>query len=119
MTNKQYQLWQKSMRFGKACGCHQRSDRSFHIKDIQFPFCARCTGLIIGEFLFAPILLLMDFDWIIMAVSFIGIMAIDGSLQYFNILESTNSRRLITGILGGIGYMLLTVKLIMYIISLF
>lgn len=117
MTNKQYQIWQKSMRFGQACGCHQRSDRSFHFKGVQFPFCARCTGLIIGEFIFAPVLYFLGYDWLWMAIAFIGIMAIDGSLQYFNILESTNIRRLFTGILAGIGYMLITIKVIVYVIS--
>ena len=28
--------------------CHQRPDRSFHTADIQWPICARCTGLYAG-----------------------------------------------------------------------
>ena len=28
--------------------CHQLPDRSFHISGIQFPVCARCTGLYLG-----------------------------------------------------------------------
>lgn len=117
MTNRQYQIWLKSMRFGKSCGCHQRQDRSFFYKGVQFPFCARCTGLIIGEFVFAPILYIFGYDSLFMAIGFISIMAVDGFLQYFQILESTNTRRLLTGILGGIGYMLITIRLIVYIFS--
>lgn len=28
--------------------CHQIADRSFHVSGIQFPVCARCTGLYLG-----------------------------------------------------------------------
>jgi uncharacterized membrane protein len=28
--------------------CHQLSERSFHVSGIQFPVCARCTGLYLG-----------------------------------------------------------------------
>ena len=28
--------------------CHQIPERSFHISGIQFPVCARCTGLYLG-----------------------------------------------------------------------
>ena len=28
--------------------CHQRSDRSFHVRGVQFPVCARCLGLYVA-----------------------------------------------------------------------
>lgn len=119
MTGRQYNLWLKGMKFGKACGCHQLPERSFRIKSIQFPFCARCTGLIIGEFVFAPILFfIFGFQSIVLSIAFIAIMSIDGLLQYYKIIMSTNFRRIVTGILAGIGYMILTIRLLLYIFSL-
>ncbi|MFR5190705.1 MAG: DUF2085 domain-containing protein, partial [Clostridia bacterium] len=42
-------IWAYFMRLGNRCGCHQREDRSFHIKGWQFPICSRCTGILIGQ----------------------------------------------------------------------
>ena len=119
MTNRQYQFWLRTMKFGKTCGCHQLTERSFKIKGVQFPFCARCTGIIIGQFIFAPMVFLLGLDSLVLAGILIGIMAIDGLLQYFKILMSNNYRRFITGVMAGVGLMILTVYLIQYLLSLF
>ncbi len=42
--------------FGKAGAigysfCHRIDARSFHIGDIQFPLCARCSGMYLGALL--------------------------------------------------------------------
>ena len=34
---------------GNHSGCHQMPERSFFYKGKQFPVCARCTGVIIGQ----------------------------------------------------------------------
>lgn len=88
---------------GNHSGCHQLPERSFFYKGKQFPVCARCTGVTIGEFsaLIAMalgirisltksiiLLLTMGFDWFIQAI---------------HIKKSTNIRRLLTGFLGGFG----------------
>lgn len=31
-----------------AVVCHQRPDRSFHLRGVQMPVCARCTGIYLG-----------------------------------------------------------------------
>ena len=88
---------------GIVLGCHHRADRSFFIKGRQFPICARCTGVLIGEcsamilfrFLKLPIVLLLGFC---------AIMFLDWLLQYLEIFESTNGRRLITGTLCGYAF---------------
>jgi len=85
--------------------CHRKPERSFFWKGKQFPMCARCTGIHIG-YLSMPILFLeyayIDF-WI--AVLMVLPTYIDGTLQAFLNWESNNWRRLITGILAGIGTM--------------
>ena len=34
---------------GNHSGCHQMPERTFFYKGKQFPVCARCTGVIIGQ----------------------------------------------------------------------
>lgn len=103
------------MDFGKRLGCHQMPSRSFFIKGYQFPVCARCTGVIVGELL-AIILLLLSVKmslWVVFI--FLVPMAIDWGIQYLHVLESSNIRRFITGSLGGIGltyFYFLVIKLI-------
>ena len=105
------ELWIKCMEFGKILGCHQMSERSFFIKGYQFSVCARCTGVIISYFLALILFKKYKVPWqlcIIMA----GIMLTDWSLQYFGIKESTNSRRFVTGLIGGFGLNTLKLKIL-------
>lgn len=101
--NKKLSLWMKLMSFGHRLGCHQMSSRSFFVKGYQLPVCARCSGVICGEILaIIFILLSITMKWWVM-ILFLLPMGIDWGLQYLNIFPSTNTRRLITGTLGGIG----------------
>lgn len=104
----------------KWCGsfCHQVSERSFHIKNYQFPLCARCTGVIIGEFLIILFLIIGIKPCTIFSIVCLLIMFVDWFIQYINILESTNIRRLITGILGGLGIISLYFNIITFIVKL-
>lgn len=110
--------WIKLMRLGRLTGCHQMPERSFFIREYQFPICARCSGMLVGEiiayiFLFAFKLLLSPFN----AVLFLTVMFSDWLIQFLKIRQSTNLRRFITGILGGIGITALFVRLIIKCIS--
>lgn len=118
VSKKQERVWIKLMNYGSKLGCHQLSERSFFCKGFQFPLCARCTGIVIGEILLAPLSLLFFETPYWVSIIFISIMAIDGGLQYFNILQSNNIRRLITGILAGYGYTNLLIFFIKLIINL-
>lgn len=99
----QDKYWMKCMEIGGALGCHQMPERSFFIKDFQFPVCARCTGVMISAVI-ATIVFLKKRLPIWICISMSSVMLFDWGIQYLNIKESTNSRRLITGLIGGFGY---------------
>jgi len=93
-------------------GCHQLPERSFFYRSVQFPVCARCTGIAIGQLfggLLMASLLLLYIEINPIGPIFFGAlvftipMGIDWSLQYFFQVFSTNSRRLISGLLCGFG----------------
>lgn len=97
-------------------GCHQRADRSFFYKGYQFPMCARCTGVMIGYL----IAILMYFIYnlsINIYIVLCATMFLDWYIQYLKIKESTNIRRLATGIMGGFGLMSLELVVLELIIS--
>ena len=109
--------WLKFMDIGKKLGCHQRSDRSFFVKGYQLPICARCTGVLMGYVLALPIILFLKSSiWIYISIPFCVIMFSDWYIQFLRIKESTNLRRFITGILGGIGIILIFALIIIKII---
>lgn len=91
--------------------CHRRPDRSFFFRGHQFPVCSRCTGLIIGSafFMIYSYLNPLNYTFNTLIVSIILQLPyiIDGTTQYFNLRESNNILRLITGLLGGVGIVLL------------
>lgn len=82
--------------------CHRMPERSFHFHGKQFPLCARCTGIMVGYAV--GLLILATYGRLSLLLSFALIipMVIDGTGQLFQKWESTNIRRLITGIMGGI-----------------
>lgn len=106
--------WTKLMEIGGCLGCHQMPERSFFYKGYQFPVCARCTGVIISAFL-ATLLFIKKKLPLWLCISMSTVMLIDWSLQYYEIKESTNSRRLITGLIGGFGYSTLHLYFYWYI----
>ena len=96
------QFYEKMMKLGYMTGCHQMPERSFFFKGFQFPVCARCTGILIGQvigfFLFP--LLRLSFD----SICFLFfLMFFDWWLQRLHLLESTNFRRVTSGLLCGVG----------------
>ncbi len=97
------------------CGCHQRPERSFFVKGYQMPVCARCEGELIGILAALIAAWFLRPPYWLMAVMMVP-MAADGLIQGLTKYESTNLRRLITGILFGLG---ITMIVIMFLISVF
>lgn len=102
--------------------CHRRPERSFFFRGHQFPVCARCTGFYISGILTIIILRIFPWDFnylysnfnyfslfLPLSISIILLLpaGIDGTTQLLNMRESNNTLRLITGLLGGLGLILL------------
>lgn len=99
-------LWKQMVNWmdeiGELSGCHRMPERSFFYKGHQFPVCARCTGVSIGQFAAVIFNFFLDIPAAISFI-FLGSMGIDWLLQETGIKKSNNYRRLFTGILGGFG----------------
>ena len=95
--------WLKAMKVGELLGCHQMPERSFFIHHYQFPVCARCTGVLLSAVV-ALVLFFQKKIPVSLCLALSSVMLVDWSLQYLEILESTNARRLLTGFIGGLGY---------------
>lgn len=97
---KHIKLWALSMNwFAKYWGCHQIPDRSFSYRGYQFPLCARCTGILIGEIIgMLTLIFISPYWWTILLII---PMAIDGLTQQYCNRQSNNLLRLITGLFGG------------------
>ena len=83
--------------------CNQLSHRSYSYNENQMPFCVRDTGIFIGlliGFIYSTRKkILLTLPLIIAALLPIGL---DGTIQLLTDYESTNNRRMITGLIAGI-----------------
>ena len=95
--------WIKVMQIGEKMGCHQMPERSFFYKGYQFPVCARCTGVIISSII-ALMLFYKKRLPIKYCIAMSSVMLCDWLVQYFEIQESNNPRRFVTGVIGGFGF---------------
>ena len=83
--------------------CHQLSHRSYAYNDNQMSFCARDTGIFVGlvlGFTYASRKkIILTLPLVIAALIPIGL---DGTIQLLTDYESTNPKRLVTGLIAGI-----------------
>ena len=83
--------------------CHQLSHRSYSYNDNQMSFCARDTGIFLGlvvGFMYASRKrTVLTLPLVIAALIPIGL---DGTIQLLTDYESTNPKRLITGLIAGV-----------------
>lgn len=111
VNNKKYDRWKKLMEIGERTGCHQIPERSLSICGYQFPVCARCTGVMIGYVAAVPLYFWLGFRRVAVAAGCLA-MFTDWCVQRLKICESTNLRRMITGIVGGYGIMTTQLELL-------
>ena len=82
--------------------CNKRSDRAPRLFGKPFILCWRCTGILIGYILSKFIATTGLMPKTILPLLLLIPCAIDGTLQYGFGIESTNIRRVTTGILAGL-----------------
>ena len=82
--------------------CHQKSERSYSYNQNQMPFCARDVGIFAGLAIgFTYALgrrIELTLPLILLSLVPIGI---DGTVQLLTDYESTNIRRVVTGLIAG------------------
>lgn len=91
--------------------CHRLPERTFKIKGYYFPVCARCTGIYISMLIFLILSRNIQLNTIFSAligITLIVPMGIDGTTQLLGLRISNNKLRLITGLLGGVGLVILS-----------
>ena len=116
MNRKTNKLHGVLMNVGASCGCHQMPERSFFWHGYQFPICSRCFGVAIG-YLIGGVVFIWKQLPIYVCVFLCFLMFVDWFIQRIGIFESTNLRRLLTGIGCGIGYFHLVVQTVIIFIQ--
>lgn len=114
-------------RLGKAPLCNGRADRAPHICGKCFILCWRCTSLIFTMLLCSFLCWALTGDLhlelkpceIAYAMALILPTAVDGVLQYAFHIESTNIRRIVFGVISGIGLWLLASWAEVFMMALF
>lgn len=96
--------------FGRKPICNKKASRGFFIGKFCFPLCTRCTAIIFSFFLskyfFYNFLATLNMN-IFVIVSIILPCFFDAVAQYRFGIESSNYRRLVTGLVCGFGIELL------------
>ena len=116
--NSKCKLWLSLMRFGHdVWGCHQIADRSFFIGDYQFPVCARCTGLMIGELIYLIVYRKSKKCTLSCGTLLCVPLVIDGSVQAISSYHSTNAKRFVTGVFCGYGWFAIIKRLANWILK--
>lgn len=82
--------------------CHQIKERSYFINGNELPFCTRCLGIFLGFAIGAAIISFKRFElsWQMVLIGLFPI-GIDGTVQLMTSYESTNTIRMVTGLLVG------------------
>lgn len=101
-------------RFLVSLGCHRIPGRCFHIRGKPMPLCARCVGMAAGEIASLFWIVVVGFPPLLASVLLCTPAVVDWSLQELFGITSTNRRRLITGLLGGVGYGALLIRAIVW-----
>jgi len=100
--------------------CHRKPERTLKYKGKYFPVCSRCTGFYLGilisfTIIFISLKYFHEIDLFVLGSILLIPMFLDGTTQLFEIRESNNVLRFITGFIGGVGITLLIFKILLKI----
>jgi len=93
--------------------CHRIPERTFKLNGHYFPVCARCTGIWvsgIGILLYTAFFPI-SYDFVkllLLAILLLVPMLVDGISQLLGMRETNNKIRFFTGLLAGIGLIILS-----------
>jgi uncharacterized membrane protein len=100
----------KTKKLGIALFCHRKPERSFTFFGHTSLVCSRCTGISLGVFTFATMMLFHYPIPFLAQIVFILPMLIDGFSQLLAFRQSNNILRFVTGFLFSIGFLSLLVR---------
>ncbi len=84
-------------------GCHTHESRSLYTrKGVKYPLCARCTGELVGIIIAIISCFFYRVPLYVAIILWVPLI-IDGTVQMYTKYESTNTKRMITGLLFGYG----------------
>lgn len=109
MFNKQ-DIYMVQKKWGKEPYCNNKSEHAAHINNYCFPLFCRCFSLSLGLIITYLTLSIIEYMTTLqysttnLIISLIGCLPtiIDGILQYYYEIQSTNFRRCTTGLIIGI-----------------
>ena len=95
----------------KGMICHRLPERTFRVNNWYLPVCSRCTGIYMGVFSYLTYAYLFNIQYsniiVFLAILMVLPMLFDGITQFFGFRESNNILRFITGLIAGIGLLIL------------
>lgn len=105
----------------KLVFCHRIPERTFKIGNRYFPVCVRCTGIYLGMIFFLVISFNIKLQYGVESL-FIGLLMnfpafLDGFTQISEDRISNNGLRFFTGLLSGIGVVLVIQTILIIILN--
>jgi uncharacterized membrane protein len=91
--------------YGRAPMCNLRPERAFRVGVFVLPLCTRCTGILLGTLASQVVAAIATTSPLALKLRVLLLlpMALDWLGQRAGVASSTNSRRVLTGFLCGIG----------------
>jgi uncharacterized membrane protein len=101
---------ERLLNIGRLPVCNQKPQRAPHLFNFCFPLCWRCSSILFALIAFRYVLKCLDMrPGMLTGMLLLIPCAVDGTLQYYFYIESSNARRIMTGLLAGMGLTIIAV----------